>query len=199
MELATESNGQERYVTRKVINSTYISLDGAVEQPHLWPTIERPPDERGGQIQTDLLLACDAVLMGRRTYEGFAPVWQSRSGDPFSDRINTMPKYVVSTTLKDPDWANTTVISSDVAERIRDIKAEPGQDIVQYGFGRLSFALLEARLLDELVLWMHPFFVGRGGPEALLYRDTAVAMFELADVTSLASGLVVLSYRYAGG
>ena len=113
---------------RKIINSTYISLDGAVEQPHLWPTIERPSDERGGQIQTDLLLACDAVLMGRRTYEGFAPVWQTRSGDPYSDRINTMPKYVVSTTLKDPDWANTTVISSDVAERVRELKAEPGQD-----------------------------------------------------------------------
>src|SRR3954462_3863442 len=88
---------------RRIVNSTYISLDGVVEQPHLWPTIERPSDERGGQIQTDLLLACDAVLMGRRTYEGFAPVWQTRSGDPLSDRINTMPKYVVSTTLTDPD------------------------------------------------------------------------------------------------
>jgi len=70
----------------RIINSTYISLDGVVEQPHEWPTIERPPDERGGQIQTDLLLACDAVLMGRRTYEGFAPVWQTRSGDLASDR-----------------------------------------------------------------------------------------------------------------
>ena len=96
---------------RKIINSTYISLDGVVEQPHEWPTIERPSDERGGQIQTSLLMACDAVLMGRRTYDGFAPVWQTRSGDPLSDRMNTMPKYVVSTTLRDPDWANTTVIS----------------------------------------------------------------------------------------
>ena len=98
----------------RIINSTYISLDGVVEQPHEWPTIERPPDERGGEIQTSLLMECDAVLMGRRTYEGFAPVWQTRSGDPASDRINTMPKYVVSTTLRDPDWANTTVISDDV-------------------------------------------------------------------------------------
>src|SRR5215208_7370508 len=120
---------------RRIINSTYISLDGVVEQPHLWPTIERPGDERGGQIQTDLLLACDAVLMGRRTYEGFAPAWQSRSGDPYSDRINVMPKYVVSTTLTDPDWANTRVIARDVPEAIAALKAEPGQDIVQYGFG----------------------------------------------------------------
>jgi dihydrofolate reductase len=127
---------------RKIINSTYISLDGVVELPHEWPTIERPSDERGGQVQTDLLMACDAVLMGRRTYEGFAPVWQSRSGDPFSDRINTMPKYVVSTKLTDPEWANTTVISSDVAERIGQLKEEPGQDIVQYGFGAVSTLLM---------------------------------------------------------
>ena len=120
---------------RRIINSTYISLDGVVEQPHHWPTIERPSDERAGQIQTNLLMACDAVLMGRRTYDGFAPVWQTRSGDPFSDRMNTMPKYVVSTTLSDPDWANTTVISGDVAGQIAALRAEPGQDIVQYGLG----------------------------------------------------------------
>ena len=103
---------------RRIINSTYISLDGVVEDPHKWPTIERPSDERGEQIQTSLLLACDAVMMGRRTYEVFAPAWQSRSGDPLSDRMNTMPKYLVSTTLTDPDWANTTVISGDVAGQI---------------------------------------------------------------------------------
>ena len=77
---------------RKIINSTYISLDGVVEQPHEWPTIERRSDERGGEAQASLLLACDAVLMGRRTYESFAPAWQARSGDPLSDRMNTMPK-----------------------------------------------------------------------------------------------------------
>jgi dihydrofolate reductase len=192
-----ESNGKERYVTRKIINSTYISLDGAVEQPHLWPTIERPPDERGGQIQTDLLLACDAVLMGRRTYEGFAPVWQSRSGDPFSDRINTMPKYVVSTTLKDPDWANTTVISSDVAERIRDIKAESGRDIVQYGFGSVSTLLMEHGLLDELRLWIHPLFVGTGSTEDLLFPKGPPTQFELVDSTILKSSMVILTYRLA--
>ena len=67
---------------RKIINATYISLDGVVELPHEWPTIERPSDERAGQIQTNLLMGCDAVLMDRRTYESFAPVWQTRSGDP---------------------------------------------------------------------------------------------------------------------
>ena len=67
---------------RKIINSTYISLDGVVEVPHEWPTIERPSDDRGDQIQSDLLMACDAVLMGRRTYEGFAPVWKTRTAIP---------------------------------------------------------------------------------------------------------------------
>jgi dihydrofolate reductase len=182
---------------RKIINSTYISLDGAVEQPHLWPTIDRLSDERGGQIQTDLLLACDAVLMGRRTYEGFAPAWQSRSGDPLSDRINTMPKYVVSTTLKDPDWANTNVISSDVVERIRELKAEPGQDIVQYGFGAVSTLLMKNGLLDELRLWIHPLFVGTGSADDLLFPQGPPTQFELVDSTILKSSMVILTYRLA--
>jgi dihydrofolate reductase len=182
---------------RRIINSTYISLDGVVEQPHLWPSIERPSDERGGQIQTDLLLACDAVLMGRRTYEGFAPVWQTRSGDPYSDRINTMPKYVVSTTLHDPDWANTTVISSDVAERIRELKAQAGQDIVQYGFGAVSTLLMQHGLLDELRLWFHPLFVGTGGTDDLLFGKGPPTQFELVGSTVLASSMVILTYRLA--
>ena len=145
---------------RRIINSTYISLDGVIEGPHLWPSLGRPGDERADQIQTELLLSCDAVLMGRRTYDGFAPVWQTRSGDPYSDRINTMPKYVVSTTLKDPEWNNTRVIDRDVAAEIERLKAAPGNDIVQYGFGAVSTLLMEHGLLDELRLWFHPLFVG---------------------------------------
>lgn len=183
---------------RRIVNSTYISLDGVVEQPHEWPTIERPSDERGDRIQWDLLRACDAVLMGRRTYEGFAPVWQTRAGDPFSDRINSMPKYVVSTTLKDPDWANTTVISTDVAERIRELKAEPGQDIVQYGFGAVSTLLMEHGLLDELVLWFHPLFVGTGTSEDLLFPKAPPTHFELTDTAILESGMAILTYRLVG-
>jgi dihydrofolate reductase len=179
-----------------IINSTYISLDGVVEMPHEWPTIERPSDERGGQVQTSLLMACDAVLMGRRTYEAFAPVWQGRSGDPFSDRINAMPKYVVSTTLADPEWANTTVISSDVAERIRQLK-EGGQDLVQYGFGAVSTLLMEHGLLDELRLWIHPLFVGRGGADDLLFGKGRPTQFELTDATILKSSMAILTYRLA--
>jgi dihydrofolate reductase len=180
---------------RKIINSTYISLDGVVELPHEWPTIERPSDERGGQVQTTLLMACDAVLMGRRTYESFAPVWQTRSGDPFSDRINTMPKYVVSTTLTDPDWPNTTVISSDVAERIRQLKAQAGQDIVQYGFGAVSTLLMEHGLVDELRLWIHPLFVGKGSTDDVLFPKGPPTQFELTDATILKNSMAILTYR----
>src|SRR5919109_4170493 len=98
---------------RKIVNSTYITLDGVVENPHLWPSLGGGDASEGDQIQTELLLACDAVLMGRRTYEGFAPVWPTRSGDPVSDRMNSMPKYVVSSTLSNPEWTNTTVIDGD--------------------------------------------------------------------------------------
>jgi dihydrofolate reductase len=87
---------------RRIINATYISLDGVVEAPHLWPSLGHGSDERGDKIQTELLLSCDGLLMGRHTYDGFPPVWPTRSGDPASDHINAMPKYVASTTLKDP-------------------------------------------------------------------------------------------------
>ena len=182
---------------RKIVNSTYISLDGVVEEPHLWPTMERPTDARKDTIQTDLLQACDAVLMGRRTYEGFAPVWQSRSGDPLSDRMNTIPKYVVSTTLQDPDWANTTVISSDAAAAIRRLKEQPGQDIVQYGFGAVSTLLMENDLLDELHLWFHPLFVGEGAGDGVLFPKGPATQFELIGSTILEDGMAILTYRVA--
>jgi dihydrofolate reductase len=177
-----------------MINSTFISLDGVIESPQHWPAASDVEDETGTVIQTELLLACDAVLMGRRTYDSFAPAWTARSGDPFSDRINSMAKYVVSTTLTEPEWANTTVIGSDLVAEIERLKAEPGKDVVQYGFGRLSYTLLEHGLLDELRLWIHPFFVGRGGPEDLLYRDSRLTRFTHVDTTPLNTGVVILTY-----
>jgi dihydrofolate reductase len=135
--------------------------------------------------------------MGRRTYESFAPAWQSRSGDPLSDRMNAMPKYVVSTALTDPEWANTTVISSDVAERIQQLKEEPGQDIVQYGFGAVSMLLMQHGLLDELRLWIHPLFVGKGTTEDVLFPKGPPTQFELVDSAILKSSMVILTYRLA--
>src|SRR5690606_24427873 len=94
--------GRRQCPMRQLINSMYITLDGVVESPHLWPPLKAGTAGEGDKIQTDLLETCDIVLMGRRTYDVFAPAWSARSGDPYSDRINTMRKVVVSTTLTDP-------------------------------------------------------------------------------------------------
>jgi dihydrofolate reductase len=177
----------------KLVNSTYISLDGAVENPHTWPSGRHEDDGRAQEVQTELLLASDAVLMGRRTYDGFAALWPTMSGDPYSDKINAMEKLVASTTLTAPEWNNTTVIGDDLVGEIGRRK-ESGGDIVQYGFGEVSRALLAAGLIDELRLWLHPLLVGSGGPEDLLFRDGTATQLELTDVERLASGIVVLTY-----
>lgn len=182
---------------RKLVNSTYITLDGVVEGPHLWPSLASPSDERAGRIQTDLALQCDALLMGRHTYDGFAPVWPTRSGDPLSDHINAMPKYVVSTTLKDPEWTNTRVIDGDVVAEVTRMKEAPGDHIIQYGFGTVSRLLLRHGLLDELRLWVHPLILGSGSPGDLLFGDVPATSFELTETTPLSNGIVILSYRTA--
>jgi dihydrofolate reductase len=181
---------------RKIINSTYITLDGVIANPQDWPSSD-VDDDTGGIIQTELLFACDAVLMGRHTYDSFAAAWPARSGDPFSDRINSMSKYVVSTTLRNPAWNNTTVISDDPVAYVTQLKERPGKDIVQYGFGQLAYALMEHGLLDELRLWVHPLFVGSGGPQALLYREGPLTRLSLVDATPLKTGNVILTYRPA--
>ena len=180
---------------RKIVNSTYITLDGVVEGPHLWPSTGRPGDQRAGEIQTGLLLSCDAVLMGRRTYDGFAPVWPTRSGDPYSDRINAMPKYVVSTTLEQPAWNNTHVIAGDPVGEITRLKQAEGKDIVQYGFGAVTRLLLDHDLLDELRLWVHPLILGTGDPSDLLFGAAPAIGFRLTDATTLSDGIVILSYE----
>ncbi len=180
---------------RRIINSTYITLDGVISDPQDWPGNGIEPDGTALSVQTDLLFACDAVLMGARTYPGFAQAWIARSGDPYSDRINAMAKYVVSSTLRDPEWNNTTVISGDPVAQIRRLKEQPGQDIVQYGFGPLSYTLLEHGLLDELRLWVHPLFFGRASADGLLFRPAATAQLELAGTLTLNTGIVILTYR----
>src|ERR1700754_2183222 len=116
---------------RKIIKSTYVTLDGAIQDSQLWPSGRHEDDGRGGEIQAELLLGSDALVMGRRTYEGFAAVWPTRTGDPYSDHINTMDKYVASSKVSDPEWANTTVIEGDPVAAIAALKEQPGKDIVQ--------------------------------------------------------------------
>jgi dihydrofolate reductase len=186
----------KEHTVRRIINSTYISLDGVIQDPQDWPGNGTEPDGTGTTAQTELLFGCDAMLMGGRTYPPMAKAWMARSGDPFSDRFNAMAKYVVSSTLRDPEWNNTTVISGpDPVGQIRALKAQPGQDIVQYGFGQLSYALLEHGLLDELRLWVHPLFVGQATAEDLMFRPAATTQFELTGTLALNTGTVILTYR----
>jgi dihydrofolate reductase len=176
---------------RSIVNSTYVSLDGVIGEPQYWPSLGSVTED-GGRVQSALLEQCGAVLMGRRTYEVFAPVWSARSGDPFGDRMNALPKYVASRTLTDPSWDNTTVIGGDLAGAVRELKEQPGGDIVQYGFGPVAHALLAAGLIDELRLWVHPFLLGT---QELIHRPGSSGRFELVDATTLGSGVVILSYR----
>jgi len=180
---------------RRIINSTYITLDGVIQNPQDWPDNGIPSDGASLTVQTDLLFSCDAVLMGRATYHGMAPAWMARSGDPMSDRFNSMAKYVVSTTLADPEWPNTTVLRGDPVAEVRRLKERPGKDIVQYGFGQLSYALLEHGLLDELRLWVHPLLLGSASPDDLLFRPASTAQFSLVDTRSLNTGIVILTYH----
>lgn len=180
---------------RRIINSTYITLDGVIENPQDWPTGKHIDDGRGSTIQRELLERCDALLLGRRTYEGFAPVWTTMSGDPYSDHINAMEKWVVSNTLANPTWNNSHIINGDVAAEIASRKHADGGDIVQYGIGPVTDLLVEHGLLDELRLWVHPFMLGTGQTSDLLFRAGRSGQLELAGTTTLSSGIVVLTYN----
>jgi dihydrofolate reductase len=180
---------------RQLISSLYTTLDGVVESPHLWPALPSGGAAEGDAIQTDLLAECDIVLMGRRTYDVFAPAWSARHGDPYSDRINAMRKVVASTTLTDPTWANTEVVADDVVGRVRALKAEGGGHIVHYGFGDVTRLLLDAGLIDELQVWIHPQLVGPADAGDLISRPGTAATFTLAAVRTLANGIILATYR----
>ncbi|NVI85920.1 dihydrofolate reductase family protein [Actinomadura sp. BRA 177] len=177
---------------RRIINSTFVSIDGVIKDPQDWPSLDATDDTAA---QTDVLSGCDGVLLGRHTYDSFASVWQGRSGDPYTDKMNSVSKYVVSTTMDKADWENTTVIGGDVVAEVARLKDGPGGDILQYGFGRLSHTLMEHGLLDELRLWVHPFFVGKSGGDGLLFQEGTRAMFDVIETKTYASGVVLLSYR----
>src|SRR5215212_6684781 len=152
----------------KIVVSQFITLDGVVEDPGGsegferggWAfQFDRGPD--GDKFKLDELLASDALLLGRVTYEGFAAAWPTRTGD-FADKFNTMRKYVVSKTLDDPSWSNSTVINTDVAGEVARLKEQPGGDILVNGSVQLVATLLEHDLVDELRLMVFPVVLGAG-------------------------------------
>src|SRR5439155_27139689 len=141
----------------KLVVSEFVTLDGVMEDPGGaegfrrggWAfQFDRGPE--GDKFKLDELVAAEALLLGRKTYEGFAAAWPDRTDEAgFADKMNSMPKYIVSTTLTDPEWQNSTVISENVAEEIVKLKQQPGGDILVAGSAQLVQALQEHDLVDE--------------------------------------------------
>jgi dihydrofolate reductase len=172
---------------RKLVESTFISLDGVISNPQEWS----PPywDDEHANYATKLLVGADALLLGRATYEGFVQAWPPREGD-FADRINSMPKYVASKTLNEATW-NATILKGDVAEEVAKLKQEPGQTILKYGTGELDRTLLAHDLVDEFHFWIFPVLAG-GGQRLLEGID--LTHLKLLETTRFGSGIVVNTY-----
>jgi dihydrofolate reductase len=152
----------------KLVVTEFVSVDGVFEDPggaedyeHGGWTFEYDRGDDGNQFKLDELMDAEVQLLGRKTYEGFAEAWPSREG-PFADKLNNDPKVVVSTTLQDPAWQNTTVISENVVDELRRLKDETGGSILVAGSGMLVQTLLEHDLVDELRLMVFPTILGRG-------------------------------------
>ena len=152
----------------KLVVTEFVSVDGVFEDPggsenfeHGGWTFEYDRGDDGNKFKLDEVMEADVQLLGRVTYEGFAAAWPTREGD-FADKLNNDPKYVVSTTLTDPQWQNTTVLSGDVAEEISELKEQTDGVILVAGSGTLVRALLEHDLVDELRLMVFPTVLGRG-------------------------------------
>jgi dihydrofolate reductase len=186
----------------RVIVTEFISLDGVIEAPggdekhyrHSGWSFEIERGEAGNQFKLEETLATDALLLGRVTYEGFAAAWPSREGE-FADKFNSMPKYVVSSTLESPSWNNTTVLRGDVAEQVAKLKQEVDGDIVVHGSASLVHALLENDLVDELRLMLYPVVLGTG--KRLFGETSDKKTMTLVDSKLVDNGVTILVYAPA--
>jgi dihydrofolate reductase len=173
---------------RKLIESTLVSLDGVIGSPDRWS----PFDDESRQLAREDLERYDALVLGRVTYEYFRSNWGAPTGDPYVDRINSIPKYVGSRTLSEVTW-NGTLLGPDIIGAIERLKAQPGKDLFKMGTGRVDDTLLRAGLVDELRLWVMPVVVGSG---QRLFEDVDTSSRELTliDVRKLANSSVILTY-----
>ena len=175
---------------RKLIVSEFVSLDGIMEQPSWTFEFGSPQQE---QYKYDELFASDALLLGRVTYDGFAQAWPTVTDEVgFADRMNSLPKYVVSTTLKNGTWNNTTIISSNVLDEIQKLKQARGQAILVGGSGKLVNMLNRHDLVDEYRLMIFPVVLGKG--QRLFAEGGEPKKLQLSSVTALKSGVTVLTY-----
>jgi dihydrofolate reductase len=193
---------------RKLVVGSFVTLDGVVQAPgapnedqdggfaHGGWTVPLFDDELG-QRMVALTERADALLLGRKTYEGFAASWPLVGDeDPIAARLNRIPKYVVSRTLRTAEWANTTILSGDVAEEVAKIREQPGGEIHVSGSGTLIQTLLRHDLVDEFVLVVFPVLVGPG--KRLFAEGTAPATLELVETTATGTGVVISTYRRRG-
>jgi dihydrofolate reductase len=192
----------------RLTTTAQVSVDGVMQGPGGPEEDERGVFERGGwahfddeasTVMDEIYQRADAFLFGRRTYEVFAGSWGSWAdpGDsPIWTALNTLPKYVASTTLTDPRWANTTVLSGDVPVAVGELKATPGGELQVHGSGALFRWLLDNHLVDEMNLFTFPVVVGQG---TRLFPDTGPdAALELVESRSTPSGVIVQVYRLGG-
>jgi dihydrofolate reductase len=173
---------------RKLIVSSLVSLDGIYGDPQSWASDYF--DEQAARDSLAVLLESDAMLMGRNTYEYFAPAWSAGSG-PYLQRINEMRKYVFSSTLTSAGWNNSAIIPGDPVAAVKDLKEQGDRHLVSYGYGELAQTLLEKDLVDELNLAIHPVMLGSG---TTLFRPGKRTNLRLVSVTERRNGVVTLAY-----
>jgi len=186
----------------RIVVTEFVSADGVIEDPggaedykHGGWSFEISRGDEGDQFKLDETMSSEALLLGRVTYEGFADAWPQREGE-FADKFNNMPKYVVSTTLTDPDWTNTTVISGDVGQEVARLRDEVDGDIVVHGSATLVQALMEEDLVDELRLMVFPVVLGSG--KRLFGETSDKRPLRLADSKTVGDGVEILVYQRAG-
>jgi dihydrofolate reductase len=195
---STATDTKEEAVGRIVVTE-YISVDGVVEAPSGTEQFERvgwtdasSRGPEGDRFKLDETMASDALLLGRTTYDGFAPVWPHFEGE-FADKFNSMPKYVVSSTLENPEWNNTTVLRGDVVEEVTKLKQRYDGDIVVHGSPQLAQTLIENDLVDALHLQVYPVLVGAG--KRLFAETSATKRLRLTEARTVGDGVHILVYE----
>jgi dihydrofolate reductase len=185
----------------RIVVTEFMSLDGVIEDPggaedfkHGGWSFEFNRGDEGDKFKLDETLSSEALLLGRETYEGFAKAWPSREGE-FADKFNTMPKYVVSSTLVEPEWNNSTVLKGDVAEEVAKLRQEQDGDVVVHGSAQLVQTLIEHDLVDELRLMVFPVVLGGG--KRLFDETSDKKALQLVDSKVVGDGVAILTYRPA--
>jgi dihydrofolate reductase len=185
---------------RRVVVSEFVSLDGVMEDPGGAEKSEHGGwsfqfwNEEAAKYKFDELFASDALLLGRVTYQGFAEAWPSRTDEEgFADRMNSIPKFVVSTTLEEVEWNNSRLIKRNVANEVSKLKQQPGQDILVAGSGELVHTLMHHDLIDGYRIMVHPIVLGGG--KRLFREGTEKKVLRLRETRTFSSGIVLLCYE----